>query len=175
MGWFDRPILFLDIDGVLNSLEYAKGKEARGEKGCLGIDPAAVVHLQRIVDETDCSIVLSSTWRLGPPGTLSNVRGKLVAAGMRHPCPLRDRTPDLSYKVTPEGRGLYAGVRRGEEVKHWIESHGYEGPYCCIDDDSDFLPGQPLVKTSFNDGITAEHANRVIEILRGAVTVTPDP
>lgn len=167
----DGPYLFLDIDGVLNSHDYAR---RLGKGGILGIDPDAVKHLQRVVDETGCQIVLSSTWRLGPPGTLSNVRGKLVAAGMRSPCPLIDRTPDLSYATGPDGKGIYRGARRGEEVKHWLDAMGYEGPYVCIDDDSDFLEGQPLVKTKFADGMTAAHADQCIAFLRPAPTVTPE-
>lgn len=162
----DGPFLFLDIDGVLNSYAYFQAKQARGEPGPLGIDPAAVVHLQRVVDETGCQVVLSSTWRLGPPGTLSNVRGQLIAAGMRHPCPLIDRTPDLSERHRP-GSALWMATKRGDEVKHWLDVMGYDGPYVCIDDDSDFLPGQPLVKTTFQTGMTAEHADRCIAILKG--------
>lgn len=164
----DGPFLFLDIDGVLNSHEYAKARQARGEKGPLGIDPTAVAHLQRVVDETGCQIVLSSTWRLGPPGTLSDVRGELIAAGMRHPCPLIDRTPDLTAQHRP-GSDLWMASKRGDEVKWWLDRMGYTGPYVCIDDDSDFLPSQPLVKTTFNTGMLAEHADQCIAFLRGAI------
>ena len=164
----DGPFLFLDIDGVLNSHAYAR---KLGKGGILGIDPEAVKHLQRVVDETGCQIVLSSTWRLGPPGTLADVRGKLIAAGMRSPCPLIDRTPDLSRR---ENAFLYEAVKRGEEVKHWLDALGYEGPYVCIDDDGDFLPCQPLVRTTFAEGMTAAHADQCIAILRGHSTVGGD-
>jgi len=159
----DGPFLFLDIDGVLNSHAYAR---KLGKGGILGIDPDAVKHLQRVVDETGCELVLSSTWRLGPPGTLSDVRGKLVAAGMRSPCPLIGRTPDLSRP--PQSGVVWRAVKRGEEVKHWLDAMGYEGPYVCIDDDSDFLEGQPLVRTTFSEGMTAKHADDCIRILKGS-------
>ena len=86
---------------------------------------------------------------------------------MRHPCPLRGKTPDLSEQ---QSNGvIQIGVRRGEEVKHWIKSNGFKGRYVCVDDDSDFLPGQPLVKTDFTEGLTAEHADQCIAILRDEV------
>lgn len=166
------PFLFLDIDGVLNSMRYWDEKKARGEPGPLGIDPTATAHLQRIVDETGCQIVLSSTWRLGPPGTLSNVRGQLIAAGMRHPCPLISRTPDLSQPHKP-GSDLWMAVKRGDEVKHWLDECRYTGPYVILDDDSDFHEGQPLVRTTFKEGLTAAHADRAIAILKGSVLTQP--
>lgn len=165
--WIERPILFLDIDGVMNSHAYIR---RGGSVNCRtdGIDPEAVAHLQRIVDETNCSIILSSTWRL--IHTLAEMRGRLIAKGMRHPCPLRGRTPDLSEK---DGV-IQIGARRGEEVKEWIERQGFKGRFVCLDDDGDFLPGQPLIQTTFETGLTAEHADRCIEILCSVQTVSGD-
>ena len=161
--WIERPILFLDVDGVLNSHDYIR---RGGSLSCTrdGIDPEAVKHLQRIVDETECSLILSSTWRLIHP--LADMRGRLIAKGMRHPCPLRGKTPDLSEQQTKGA--IQIGVRRGEEVKHWIDRNRFEGRYVCLDDDSDFLPDQPLVKTNFNEGLTAAHADQCIAILKGS-------
>lgn len=161
--WMDGPILFLDVDGVLNSHAYvARG----GSLSCRtdGLDPEAVAQLQRIVDETGCSIVLSSTWRLIHP--LAEMRGRLISKGMRHPCPIRDKTPDLS-----RDGGTVERHCRGLEVNAWIDRIGYEGRYVCLDDDGDFLPGQPLVQTNFMTGLTAAEADRCIELLRPRETV----
>lgn len=157
--WMDRPILFLDVDGVLNSHAYI---DRGGSLSCKrdGIDPEAVTHLQRIVDETNCSLVLSSTWRL--IHSLADMRGKLIAKGMRSPCPLRDKTPDLSARG-----GTVERYQRGLEVNAWIANVGFEAPYACLDDDGDFLPGQNLVQTKFETGLLAEHADRCIAILTG--------
>jgi Swiss Army Knife RNA repair-like protein len=161
--WLAGPILFLDIDGVLNSLEFAKREQASGKLGgIIGIDPDAVKHLQRVVDETQCSIVLSSSWRIG--AYVSDIRGQLIAAGMRHPCPLHDKTPVLEGKRV---NGRYQNVLRGEEVKLWRDTAGHEGTYVCIDDGSDFLAGQPLVKTEWEIGMQSTHADLCIEILLG--------
>lgn len=159
--WLEGPILFLDIDGVMNSHDYVR---RGGNLSCSrdGIDPEAVKHLQRIVDETGCSIVLSSTWRTIHP--LAEMRGKLIAKGMRHPCPLRDKTPDLRR----EQRDELIDTVRGREIAAWIDRASFEGRYVCLDDDGDFLPGQPLVQTTFDMGLTEEHADRCIAILRGS-------
>jgi len=158
--WIERPILFLDIDGVLNSRDYVR---RGGSLSCSrdGLDPDAVAQLQRIVDETNCSLILSSTWRL--IHKLADMRGKLIAKGMRHPVPLRGKTPDLSEQ---QMKGvIQIGARRGEEVKHWIQANGFKGSFVCVDDDSDFLEDQPLVQTTFEYGLTPAHADRCISIL----------
>lgn len=142
-------VLFLDFDGVMNSVEWAIRTKQRG---IWGIDPDTVPHLQRIVDETGCDIVVSSTWRLGT--MLSELRGRLIAAGMRPPVPIVDRT-------------AYLGGKRGEEVAEWLEAMEPQA-YVCLDDDSDFLPGQHLVKTNGQVGLTAADADRCIAILGSA-------
>lgn len=149
MSFIDHPVLFLDIDGVLNSVQYAMRLK---KPGMLGIDPDTIPHLQRIVDKTGCNIVISSTWRI--THRLPEIRGLLVKAGMRSPCPVRDRTPG-------------GGGFRGNQIAEWLENTGFDGRYVCLDDDSDFLPSQPLVQTDNQIGLTAEHADRCIAILNG--------
>lgn len=156
-------ILFLDVDGVLNSHAYVR---RGGSLSCRsdGIDPEAVKHLQRIIDETKCTIVLSSTWRT--IYSLKVMREKLRAKGLRSAWRLKYKTPDLARRA--DASVIYQGRCRGEEVKHWLTARRYRGPYVCVDDDSDFLPDQPLVKTTFDSGLTSEHADRCIAILRGS-------
>lgn len=158
----DKPILFLDIDGVLNSTSWAIRTEQRG---VWGIDPDTIPHLQRIVDETGCEIVISSTWRI--THRLPDIRGALIKAGMRHPVPIVDKTPVLHSR---EPSGIYVAKIRGDEVQAWIDAIGFEESYVCLDDDADFHPGQPLVRTSNYEGLTAADADKCIAILRAAVT-----
>ena len=55
-------IIFLDIDGVLNSemYEWSRGEDRADNR----IDLSRVRLLKDIVSATDAKIVLSSTWRL---------------------------------------------------------------------------------------------------------------
>jgi len=65
-------ILFLDIDGVLNSGDYSKilyklhqmdgSIKSRDDYGTL-FDERCVTWLKWIILKTDCKIVLSSTWK----------------------------------------------------------------------------------------------------------------
>ena len=56
-------VIFLDIDGVLNSEEYYESFPD-GEF-IPPIDPVCVERLKRIVDRTGAKLILSSSWRGG--------------------------------------------------------------------------------------------------------------
>ena len=56
-----NPVLFLDIDGVLNSRECWDRLRGLRHK----IDREKVALLNEVVAATDCRIVVSSTWRKG--------------------------------------------------------------------------------------------------------------
>lgn len=52
-----RPVLFLDIDGVLNGHEYDREAESST------LHPDCVARLNRVLADSECSVVLSSAWR----------------------------------------------------------------------------------------------------------------
>lgn len=132
-------VLFLDIDGVVNS------RRSWVRQGQLsGIDPELADQVRRIIAETGCEVVLSSTWRCWPD-SLARVR-----AGV---------TPDL-YGTTPVLDGY-----RGQEVKQWLADHPEVTRYAILDDNTDFDPDQPLFQTSWEVGLTSEIADAVIEYL----------
>ncbi|MDE6338813.1 MAG: hypothetical protein K2K97_03370 [Muribaculaceae bacterium] len=63
----NRPVIFLDFDGVLNTEQYqarlaVEGKPTKDAWGPL-FDPRAVGNLKKIIDATDAEIVISSSWR----------------------------------------------------------------------------------------------------------------
>lgn len=143
-------VLFLDIDGVCNSGQWAKA----GNDMWHGTDPKAVALVRRIIKETDCKVVLSSTWRLYPEAR------EVVA---RDVCKFIDCTVDLQAGAK---RGY---VPRGEEVYEWLGRHTGIECYAILDDDSDFLPYQPLFKTKFETGLTEAIAQDVINHLNGVI------
>lgn len=137
-------VLFLDVDGVLN----CKSTTDRWPKGSrmLGVDPTKVDMVTDIINITGCKVVLSSTWRL------SSDSRKYIESLL----PIMDVTPSL--------QGL-----RGAEVKAWLDEHPEVERYAILDDDSDFLEGQPLFLTKFmGDGLTREITHQVIEYLKAA-------
>ena len=54
-------VIFLDIDGILNSVPYFKS--IKGKHGHTEIDESRLPLLKRIVEENDAQIVLSASWR----------------------------------------------------------------------------------------------------------------
>lgn len=141
-------VLFPDIDGVCNSRAFARHKfKTTGKRMWLDVDPGLVKHVRRIIKETGCDVVLSSTWRLYPEAR------EVVK---RDVCHFIDVTPDLHLAKKREG------VNRGYEIKAWLDKHRTVRQYAILDDDADFFPGQWLFKTEFNYGITEEIADAVI-------------
>ena len=156
----DKPcILLLDVDGVLNSAAWFGAKHDGGIIWDAGfdhmIDPATVERLNRIIDATNCKVVLSSSWRLDGDG-FPTTQKWLEKAGFRHQ--IEDQTPYLATGV------------RGDEVSLYLEHYGYGRPYAMLDDDpEDNHPGR-WVSTKFATGLLDEHVDEAIRVLQTPLT-----
>lgn len=157
-------VVFLDIDGVLVTRDSMRQRTSAGA----AMDVAAVRRLRRVVAETGARIVVSSTWRLGTGG-MTRVREALRIAGWSLP-PIIDKTPDLSSQAW--SGGVYTAVKRGVEIRAWLERHPDVERFAIVDDDADMLDEQlpHFVQTTFDIGFTDEHAARVHALLS-----SPDP
>jgi HAD domain in Swiss Army Knife RNA repair proteins len=133
-------VLFLDIDGVVNCVTTPTRFD-----NFIGIDPYMAILVNRIIEATNCSVVLSSSWRYHKE-SMDEVR--------RRVCDFID--------VTPMNNGL---TSRGTEIKAWLEAHPDVTQYAILDDNTDFLEGQPLFKTSWDLGLTGEIVEKVIHHL----------
>lgn len=170
--------LFLDFDGVLNTMEYQtalqwKGEPRKDEYGSL-FDPEAVENLNLIILNTNAKIVISSSWRLDGirrmremwaarelPGKVFGVTPKLSEV---HFNSLQDDRNSIS--VIPYGT-------RGLEINEWLrinpnlyqQNMGYS--YAIIDDFDDFISSQMshVVLTEPETGLTKELAVKAIELL----------
>jgi len=138
-----RKVLFLDIDGVCNSAQFAVASKSRG---ILGIDPYPAFLVGKIQLDTGCEVVLSSTWRLWDEGK-EDVRKQVVD--------FVDITPDLH------------GKDRGYEIEAWLEQNPDVDVYAILDDDMDMLVYQApnFFKTRWAEGLTPEIAKAVTEHL----------
>lgn len=168
------PIIFLDIDGVLNGHD-------RHANGYCGIHPDKVERLNRIVRETGAKIVISSAWRyMVRKGamTLDGFRYLLLIHGL-----------DGSAELLPPTMLDEKVPGRGEQINHWLIQWARREPrvnYVVIDDGSDerqFGGSQTLseslathhldrwVKTDSAVGLTDADVDRAIAIL----TAPPPP
>lgn len=134
-------IIFLDIDGVLNT---SRTKELVCG-GCLGIEPGKADLIKRIVKETGAKIVLTSTWRHHPD--LSQA--------------VRDQVVEF-IGVT---RSL--GTERGFEIEEWLIAHPEVERYAIIDDTCDMLASQSpnFFQCYWDEGLIPELAERIIKHL----------
>lgn len=150
-----KPILFLDIDGVLNEF----GTQPEG--GMLGIQRDKSDRLKRVLYTVDCDIVLSSTWR---------IIGKNLAKVEKM---LEEMYVAPLYDLTPRGGktegGIYIGMSRGDEIKQWLKAHPDHTRFVVLDDDvyPDEFPDANQVHTDgWNGALTEEKADELIRKLR---------
>lgn len=150
-------VIFLDIDGVLNSRRTAValgdfGRPSHLDRGeCPLFDPIAVRLLQILTERSGAVIVWTSTWRIGKDPQL------LADAFAKH----YNWQGAKVIGSTPVRHG-----KRGDEIKEWLERNPVEN-YVILDDDSDMLPEQMsnFVKVPFATGLTFENILDAAEIL----------
>ena len=161
-------VLFLDIDGVLNTGWWYTQMDRTTPKDKYGyaFDPRSVANLKKIVDETGADIVISSSWKSfglseledmwqdrGLPGKLIGITPNSVSDEML-------LNADLDHMELFSIRGM--------EIKEWLDKHGKKvSHYVIIDDMDNFLLDQKFhfVQTDPEVGITEEDANIAIKIL----------
>jgi len=141
-----KSLLFLDIDGVLVTQESMHVNSAT-RVFC----PKAFRLLRRLTEESDCNIVISSTWRIG--GSVAGFLTTFEREGWLE-SPIIGLTPVCDGQI------------RGYEIDQWLHQHGQANtPYVILDDDTDFLPGQPLVMTDSKKGLTETEYQACLSIL----------
>jgi hypothetical protein len=144
-------LIFLDVDGVLNSRErWIDCECADLDRSGSRIDPRAVDRLSHIVQATDAKIVVSSTWRL--------YYYEALISYLNH-------WPHLKDKVI--GKTAHFGGPRGDEIADWIAHHeDLVENFVILDDDSDMSHLMTyLVKTTFQNGLQQEHVDECIRRL----------
>lgn len=156
-----RKLIFLDIDGVMNSLRSAKANYNKAHELQVNVyeffDPIAVRELNRICRRHDPDIVISSTWRKLRPfiDNFQTLRDHFTREGFQHADRIIDRTPILHKE-------------RGLEIQSWLNRNckGETVKMVILDDDSDMVHLKPrLTRTNFNYGLTIKLASQVIKEL----------
>ena len=107
-------------------------------------------------------VILSSTWRL--PQHVNQLHGQWLKNGF---------PVSLAWEATPDTRGepeVSRFHRRGLEIKAWLEAHPDMHRWVVLDDErmaiEPILGSERCVFTNPARGLTAEDAERAIEILR---------
>ena len=155
-------VIFLDIDGVLNHEKHYKWLIETDEPTPLQqvypyseFNPESCKILNRIIDETDAKIVLSSSWRLDG---INRMNSLFKHFGL----------PRI-YDITPSLCGRFGSLCRGKEIDKWLSEHHEVTKYVILDDDTDMEEYQLpfFIKTDpYKDGLNNDIANKVINILQ---------
>lgn len=149
-------VIFLDIDGVLNSDEYFDKIEGLNIEGIeKQIDVEKIKLLKRAVEETGSNVVLSSSWRY--TRNAQYLKQLLLQYGI-----LADSTPFMKNK-------------RGEEIKGWLEEHKDTEDFVILDDEIFDSYDEELMKKlikvsngngrSFGEGLPNKDVEEIIEKL----------
>ena len=162
-------IIFLDIDGVLNSGRYfskisnIKNNFYKDDKHdlnsiedkvnyhMLDINEYNINILKSIIENTNSKVVITSSWKF--MGIFNNIVSRLIGLGI----PIIDKTIDK-------------GINRGEGILNYVKEHNVNN-YIVIDDEifddyNDIILSR-LVKTSFDDNGLDEKAKvKAIKLLK---------
>lgn len=137
-------VIFLDIDGVLNSRSrWQECKEVKPKDSTARFDPLAMWRMKQLVTTTGAKIVISSSWRHIFP--IQEIAGFLWRYGIPREAVI--------------GKTARIG-RRGHEIRNWLNKYPVEN-YVIIDDDPDAGSGgvdrSRVVKTDWETGFLADH------------------
>ena len=169
-----KKVIFLDVDGVLNS--------SRTLYESISLEDDLILNLKEIVNKTKAKIILSSSWRLSTEAvaTLIDKLDKfgLAISGMTYDGVDLDWLEKYEFDVTKkyldtkfdydENRQIKITHDRGAEIFKWLHDHD-DCAYVILDDEiEDIKPyfNEPvIVKTSYKTGLAKEDVKKAIQIL----------
>lgn len=153
----DDKIVFLDVDGVLNSDDfYARWMLEEGVD-CFEtdtLDPHALALLKKLVRETDAKVIISSSWRWDNQA-MGNLTSQLRTYGI--------------FAIGTTIDDIRVNLSRAGEIKLWLDSHPEIVNYVILDDariDIDEL-ARHHIKTNSVYGLQLNHIEQAKNILNG--------
>jgi hypothetical protein len=155
-------VIFLDIDGVLNSQEFLQNNKSES------IDRRNVSVLKNVINKTGAVIVMSSAWRLWFDDIMMPIEGysqHLYDIFSEFDIKIFAKTPDFS---TEEIRAKKTFSRvKAKEILAWLNENQSFDKYVVVDD-LDLINEEinaHLVRINGQVGITEEDAMRVIDMI----------
>ena len=169
-----KKVIFLDIDGVLNS--------NRTLYEDISLEDDLILNLKELIDKTGAKIILSSSWRLSTEA-ISELMDKLdkfglVISGMTCDGVDLDWLEKYEFDTTKkyldtkfdydENRQIKITHDRGAEIFKWLHDHD-DCAYVILDDEIEdikpYFNESVIVKTSYKTGLTKEDVKKAVQIL----------
>lgn len=181
MSYDNKPVIFLDVDGVLNTMDHADphsdGNPDLPQDRHLSI-------LRMMVERTGAEIVLSSGWRCSMDN-LQEVIDALYRWGLR----LRGVTTDHASLQSLRAYGIVTAPKhtyslggeeivqdRGAEILSWLLRHREYTRVLAIDDETDdiegWIPGR-CIRTDLLHGLLLWHVDEAERILSKDPLILP--
>lgn len=164
-------VIFLDIDGVLNTIRaHKKAEQEHAERVSLPRsskirwDADCIQNLNELIRITGAQIVFSSCWRSGYE------QGKENKAIRRAEQLFREQgIVGRVIGVTDDKLFFNGKHRRGEEIREWFKRHKNLKikRYVILDDDNDFFKYQLYhhVKTNYEEGLSWIRVKEALHLL----------
>lgn len=162
-------VLFLDIDGVLNSYFWNDSHQTEISDGTL-IDAEKIELLARLVKETDAEIILHSGWHFWFDAKLKPLcteAAKLAELLAKENLSISGVTPDLTTEEIRKTKKF--SLVKADEILLWISLHNDVTAWVVLDDldlHNDQVR-QHQVKTGPTIGLTLEDVKQAVKILTG--------
>ena len=149
-------VIFLDIDGVLNSWQYDHLHRTVHDGN---IDETRLILLKYLVEKSNAKIILSSSWRKHwnkDKSLCDSIGIELETLFSKYQLSIFDKTPEIPNN------------NRAEEIKMWLNQH--KAVNFVIIDDMRFGWSElqaHLVNTNYRigRGLEESHVNEAIRIL----------
>lgn len=159
-------IIFLDIDGVIQSPRYCV---AINETGFLSaFEPAAMSMIRHLLKDSKAKIVISSSWRHGESDATQMMLKQIFrSCGFK----LIANSFHTDWRTVS-----IQGMPRGAEIKEWLDRHSEVERYLILDDDADMLPEHSanFVQTDRQNGMLLQHYDAARKILGLDEDAKPD-
>lgn len=160
-------VLFLDIDGVLNSNFWNESHQREISDGTL-IDEEKIKILALLVKKTNAKIILHSGWRFWFDDELKPLRTeaeRLAALLEKEGLSVNGLTPDLTTEEIRRTKKF--SLVKADEILLWLKLHNDVTEWVVLDDldlHNDQIE-QHQVKTDQTVGLTLEDIEKAEKIL----------
>lgn len=148
-------IIFLDIDGVLNSNKFFEDRYNKGYRNYVAVDEETCKDFVKFISDNNIKLVISSTWRLDNIEHTQECFNEYPGLNLLNP---------YIVGVTPKS---YSGIR-GKEIKYFLEHTDLNiNSYVIIDDDTDMLEEQQPYFIQINNliGLQKTDYKNILNIL----------